>query len=288
MGVVNSDVNTLLQSAKNIQTAIDSIEATKSSLSTKYKQLGNDWNDKKYKDLGDVVNDCSKSLNSILKTLLQGGKYIALLVKSLQEYETVNLGGGAPQATSNLTSGTSSVSAGSNTNATIKLSGKEWSENLSPAEYSAVRDYTGTAYVNINAVLRGLESDFNTGNHERASLIHSALSRSSIPQSCTVYRGASLSSLGNYASATDSELIGNIISDNGFMSTSLDSGDAFGGEVRYEISVPEGANGAYVGYLSCAEHYESEVLFDCGQMLQITDVRRDRFGRRTIVARMLV
>ena len=62
----------------------------------------------------------------------------------------------------------------------------------------------------INAVLRGLESDFDAGNHERASLIHSALSQSSIPQSCTVYRGASLSSLGNYANATDEELIGNI------------------------------------------------------------------------------
>lgn len=99
---------------------------------------------------------------------------------------------------------------------------------------------------------------------------------------------ASLSSLGNYANATDEELIGNIISDDGFMSTSLNREDAFGGEIRYEISVPEGANGAYVGYLSHAQHYESEVLFDCGQMLQITDVRRDMFGNRTIVARMLV
>lgn len=288
MSIVNSDINTLLQAAKNIQNAIDSIEATKTSISTKYQQLGYSWNDKKYKDLGNVVNDCSKSLNTILKTLLQGEKYIALLVKSLQEYEDVNLSDGTSQVSSNLATNTSSASAGIDTNGTIKLSGKEWSENLSPAEYSAVRDYTGTSYININSVLRGLESDFETGNHERASLIHIALSRSSIPQSCTVYRGASLSSLGEYANSTDAELIGNIISDDGFMSTSLNSGDAFGGEVRYEISVPEGANGAYVGYLSQAQHYESEVLFDYGQMLQITDVRRDMFGNRTIVARMLV
>ena len=93
MSVVNSDLNTLLQTVKNMQTAIDSIETTKASISTKYQQLGYGWNDKKYKDLGDVVNACSKSLNTILKTLLQGEKYVALLVKSLQEYENANLAG---------------------------------------------------------------------------------------------------------------------------------------------------------------------------------------------------
>ena len=288
MSIVNSDLNTLLQTVKNMQSAIDSIETTKVSISTKYQQLGNGWNDKKYKDLGNMVNDCSKSLNTILKTLLQGEKYVALLVKSLQEYESVNLVGGTSQPTDNSISSTSNSLAENDNNATIKLAGKEWSDNLSLSERSAVRDYTGTSYVNINAVLRGMESNFDTGNHERASLIHSALRQSSIPQSCTVYRGASLSSLGNYANATDEELIGNIISDDGFMSASLNREDAFGGEIRYEISVPEGANGAYVGYLSHAQHYESEVLFDCGQMLQITDVRRDMFGNRTIVARMLV
>ena len=271
-----------------MQTAINSIEATKVSISTKYQYLGNGWNDKKYKDLGDIVNDCSKSLNTILKTLLQGEKYVALLVKGLQEYENVNFAGGNSQPTSNSSSNTTNSLSGNDNNATVKLAGKEWSDNLSLSERSAIRDYTGTSYVNINAVLRGLESDFDVGNHERASLIHSALSQSSIPQSCTVYRGASLSSLGNYANTSDEELIGNIISDDGFMSTSLNREDAFGGEVRYEISVPEGANGAYVGYLSHAQHYESEVLFDYGQMLQITDVRRDMFGNRTIVARMLV
>lgn len=93
MSTVNADVNTLMQTVKNLQNAIDSIEATKTSISTKYQQLGNSWNDKKYRDLGDIVNDCLKSLNTILKTLLQGEKYIALLVKSLQEYDNVNLDG---------------------------------------------------------------------------------------------------------------------------------------------------------------------------------------------------
>ena len=138
MSVVNSDLNTLLQTVKNMQTAIDSIETTKASISTKYQQLGYGWNDKKYKDLGDVVNACSKSLNTILKTLLQGEKYVALLVKSLQEYENANLAGGTPPPTSNPASNTTNSLSGNDNNATVKLAGKEWSDNLSPSERSAI------------------------------------------------------------------------------------------------------------------------------------------------------
>ena len=93
MSIVNSDLDTLLETVKNLQTAIDSIEGTKSSVNTKYQQLAAYWNDKKYVELGDIVQDCTKSFNSILKTLLQGQKYVALLVKSIQEYENTNLSG---------------------------------------------------------------------------------------------------------------------------------------------------------------------------------------------------
>lgn len=93
MSIVNADADLLLQTVKNLQTAISSIEATKSSITTKYQHLAGHWNDKKYAELGEVVLDCTKSLNSILKTLLQGKKYVVLLVKSLQEYESVQFGG---------------------------------------------------------------------------------------------------------------------------------------------------------------------------------------------------
>ena len=92
MSVVNADVDALLHAGQNIQTAISSIESTKSSITNKYQQLGSNWHDKKYDDLGDIVTECIKSLNAMLKALLQGEKTIALLVKSLQEYEAVSLG----------------------------------------------------------------------------------------------------------------------------------------------------------------------------------------------------
>ena len=95
MSIVNADADLLLQTVKNLQTAISSIEATKSSITTKYQHLASHWNDKKYTELGEVVLDCTKSLNSILKTLLQGQKYVALLAKSIQEYENTSLNSGA-------------------------------------------------------------------------------------------------------------------------------------------------------------------------------------------------
>lgn len=95
LSVVHSDSEALLQTVKNLQTAINSIEGTKSSINTKYQQLASVWNDKKYAELGDVVQECTKSFNSILKTLLQGQKYVALLAKSIQQYESINLDGGA-------------------------------------------------------------------------------------------------------------------------------------------------------------------------------------------------
>ena len=95
MSHVNTDANVLLQTVKNLQTAISSIEATKSSIHTKYQNLGGQWKDKKYNELGEVVSECTKSLNTILKTLLQGQKYVALLAQSIQEYENTNLNGGS-------------------------------------------------------------------------------------------------------------------------------------------------------------------------------------------------
>ena len=76
-----------------MQVAINSIEITKNSINKKYQQLSNEWKDKKYKELGDVAQECSRALNEILKTLLQGEKFVASLAKSLQEYDNVNLDG---------------------------------------------------------------------------------------------------------------------------------------------------------------------------------------------------
>lgn len=90
MSYVNADSYAVLKVWQNIKDAVSSIENTKSSINRKYQQLGADWTDKKHKELGEIIQECNRALNSMLKTLLQGEKYLALLVKSLQEYENTN------------------------------------------------------------------------------------------------------------------------------------------------------------------------------------------------------
>ena len=98
MSTVNADVTELLRSWNNIKTAITSIESTRSSVSKKYQQLNSGWKDKKYKELGDVVRECSKALNEALKVLSKGEKFIVSLARSLQEYEDTTFGHSSNQS----------------------------------------------------------------------------------------------------------------------------------------------------------------------------------------------
>ncbi len=91
MSIVNAEVNELLQYWNNVKIAIKSIETTESSIMKKYQQLAAVWKDKKYKELGQVVQECSKALNETLKILSQGEKFISVLVKNLQEYDSIRL-----------------------------------------------------------------------------------------------------------------------------------------------------------------------------------------------------
>ena len=92
MSMVNAASVQLFAMLKKMQDSISSIETTKKSVKMKYEQLGAGWQDKKYNELGVVVRDCNKALNDILVIMLQAEKYVALLAKSLSEYESVQLG----------------------------------------------------------------------------------------------------------------------------------------------------------------------------------------------------
>ncbi|MDD2957945.1 MAG: toxin glutamine deamidase domain-containing protein [Lachnospiraceae bacterium] len=93
MGAVNVNVEVLVSTVQNMKSAIQSIENTKQSISRKYQQLGQDWNDKKYKELGDTIQACNSAFASVLKILLQGEKYVIQLYDALQKYEETNFSG---------------------------------------------------------------------------------------------------------------------------------------------------------------------------------------------------
>ena len=164
--------------------------------------------------------------------------------------------------------------------------GENWANNLSESESAAVRSYTDTGYSNINSTLRGLSDGFNPGMKETAISLHGALARAETPCDDTVFRGASSDALGQYASLPDDALVGKVIQDKGFMSTSLDSDRAFSGNVQFVIDVPKGSHGVYVGSISSFSG-EKEVLFDAGQIMKVLDVSRDGYGRRIVHVRLL-
>lgn len=91
MSIVNADSAELLQTWNNIKAAITSIETTRASLSRRYRDLGSSWKDKKYDELGDVLQECNRAFNEVLRTLAKGEKYVGALAKSLAEYESTNL-----------------------------------------------------------------------------------------------------------------------------------------------------------------------------------------------------
>lgn len=136
--MVKADVAELLQSWKNVKYSITSVERTKHSILKKYQQLSVSWKDKKYRELGSVLQECDKALNSILKTLTTAEKSISLLAKNLQEYEESSLGFSSSRGQRSSGRGELSQSYGSN-----------WASNFFSNVFNRSRD--------INDLLKGVE-----------------------------------------------------------------------------------------------------------------------------------
>lgn len=177
MSMVNADSVQLFAMLKKMQDSISSIETTKKSVKMKYEQLGAGWQDKKYNELGVVVRDCNKALNDILVIMLQAEKYVALLAKSLSEYESVQLG--STNGISASTPQTSSFAVTPSSADTTTFESNTFGSNLAFVQdrLSAERYFSrGNHYEEYTAVprLRGNEGHptfqpslrFRQGNHE--------------------------------------------------------------------------------------------------------------------------
>lgn len=100
MSGVNADFTSLLDTAGKLNAMASRVDKTRNSLTLKHQQLGTGWDDKKYQELGDILQECNSALRSIMKTLLLGEKSVLMLAKSLQDYENVNLGNGSSAGSS--------------------------------------------------------------------------------------------------------------------------------------------------------------------------------------------
>lgn len=149
---------------------------------------------------------------------------------------------------------------------------KKWIGNLTGDEFKAIFHYCKKGHININDYLKGKAGTCSKDDAIKIDVISRALKRSKVPAKVLVYKGCSEDDFKDLLNKPKEEIIGMVLTDNAFMSTSMVEKIAKRHEkgVMLEIQVDKGAKGGYVGTIS--EHVEAEILFDKGQQLEIIDV----------------
>lgn len=111
MSGTNAELSELIRILKYMQSAVSSLELARNEIKLKYQQLGFDWKDKHYTELGEVIHECNLALIQIENIMLNGQKYVASLIKQVQEYENFNWGISTNSATTSVQSSPSGMLA---------------------------------------------------------------------------------------------------------------------------------------------------------------------------------
>ena len=155
----------------------------------------------------------------------------------------------------------------------------DWLKAISSVERNGVEVYTGSAYTDMNKYLRGQRS--STSYAKEIKQATAALKKASLPEEVIVRRGSDynmLKELGvDISEANKDKLVGAIVTDKGFVSTSPASGGGFSGDIEYVIKVPKGSQAMYVDTIS-RHRGEEELLINRGGKYFIEDVEFDSYG----------
>lgn len=71
------------------------LERIRKDMLLKYQTAGCGWRDKKYEELGSIVQESSAALTQIMRTLSYAEEKLGLLLKEVEAYERVNIKGNA-------------------------------------------------------------------------------------------------------------------------------------------------------------------------------------------------
>lgn len=153
--------------------------------------------------------------------------------------------------------------------------GERFANSLTPSQRTAVESYMGSNYKEMNDSLRGKTSSASDFTRDNITNLRSALDRS-IGAELTLFRGIDAPSL--VAAAKAGGIEGTVISDKGFVSTSLSSKiseDYLAGTgengVLIRIRAGTDTKGAVLGPTSNKE--EREVLLQAGSKIKITGAK---------------
>lgn len=135
-------------------------------------------------------------------------------------------------------------------------------EDLTREERGALYEYTGFHYKPVNDALRAGKT------HRFVDALDRAIDKAVIPEDIQVHRGIKF-----HPALADMRLVkvGEVFTDEGYQSTTLDRYGSFGGGVKLHISVPAGSRALWVDDVS-SNQGEYELLLPRNARLQITAI----------------
>lgn len=161
----------------------------------------------------------------------------------------------------------------------VENSYQKWAEKLSSDDLRLLNTYTDNSY-HYNNLLRGVVTRKLTSDESlKINKLSKILSAVPLKEEIVLFRGTSKTFLGEFAGLPPEKLVGKVLSDKGFLSTSILPNEAldFSKGVFLVIKAPKGTKGAYLGeYSSIAG--EQEFLLDKGQRLLIKKAFQDKKG----------
>ena len=272
----------------------------------KYDSLGSGWNDEKYRELGQIVHNCSNALKQPISELQRCEVFLQQLLKIISEYESISFtgnGGGSASSSSNSHQYSSAGGGGRVSSRRYRRMSSASSRNIDYNHQRSLREYCGDGHELINGHLRGtLRREMTV---ERAGLVQDdiinlteTLNQHQLGRNMTLYRGVSNPGFmigDNWENMTTAEInsanAGRIFHDNGFCSTSVSQNGASDFSqsrtgAMIIIHAPADANGMFVGAYNGREN-EQEVLLQRGSDFRIDSVQRDGYGNCIINATLV-
>lgn len=95
MAGVNVNAQIVHKQIQEIKKTAVNLEKMQKDMRSKYQAAGSGWRDKKYAELGDIVQESVGALVQMQKTLSFAEQNLNRLLREIQEYEAVNLRGGS-------------------------------------------------------------------------------------------------------------------------------------------------------------------------------------------------
>lgn len=163
---------------------------------------------------------------------------------------------------------------------------EEYTKILSSKEKSAIVDYSGSDYSKINGTLRATKGG-QTGHitDKRVSAIDSGLQKYKVEHDTILHRGTQLDNA--IVERLSQMPQGATWRDHAYVSTSVAQNSAFGGNVKFRITVPKGMRAAPIP----SDHpNEKEMLLPRGSKMRVdkVEVTSSGYGGKKIVLHMTV